>query len=65
MGSLSIWHDLIIVVIGLAVVIPFAKLLPRAGIPSWVAILAFIPLVPLILLWVLAFKRWPGDVTEG
>jgi len=37
-------------------VIPFWKILPRSGIPSWVAIFAFIPLVALILLWIVAFK---------
>ncbi|SEO26589.1 hypothetical protein SAMN04490248_10382 [Salinihabitans flavidus] len=38
------------------VVIPFWRLLPRYGIPNWVAILAIFPLVALILLWVMAFK---------
>lgn len=38
------------------VVIPFWKILPRHGIPSWVALIAVIPLGALILLWVVAFK---------
>jgi hypothetical protein len=61
MGTFSLWHYLVMALVGLAVAIPFASLLPRAGIPRWVALFAFIPIVPLILLWVLAFKRWPND----
>lgn len=50
-GSLLIW------IIGAAlIVIPFWRLLPRFGIPSWVALFSFIPFVALILLWIMAFK---------
>ena len=37
-------------------VVPFWRILPRSGIPNWVAIFAAIPLGALILLWVVAFK---------
>ena len=37
-------------------VVPFWKLLPRYGISQYVAILAVIPVVALILLWIIAFK---------
>lgn len=40
---------------------PFWILLPRAGIPSTVALIAVIPLGALILLWVMAIRKWPGD----
>lgn len=63
MGGISLAHTIILLLVAAAVVIPFVKLLPRAGIPSWVAVFAFVPIGPLILLWVLAFKRWPGDST--
>lgn len=45
-----------LLVMGVLLVVPFWKILPRNGIPSWVAIFAAIPLVALILLWVVAFK---------
>ncbi|WP_255564391.1 hypothetical protein [Mameliella sp. CS4] len=45
-----------LIVLGALVVVPFWKLLPRFGIPNWVAIFAIFPLVALILLWVMAFK---------
>jgi hypothetical protein len=45
-----------LVIMGVLVVIPFWKLLPRFGIPSWVALAALIPFGALVLLWVMAFK---------
>lgn len=38
------------------VIIPFWRLLPQFGIPSWVALLAIFPPAGLILLWVIAFR---------
>lgn len=37
-------------------VIPFWRLLPKYGIPNWVALAAVIPLGALVLLWVIAFR---------
>ena len=61
MGSFSIWHWLIVIVYILFWVVPFWRIFPRAGWPSPLSLLMLIPLVNLVLLWVLAFKRWPGD----
>jgi uncharacterized protein (DUF983 family) len=47
---------LMMILIGALVVVPFWRLLPRFGIPNWVAILAIFPLVALVLLWIMAFK---------
>lgn len=41
-------------------VVPFWRILPRSGIPSWVALLAIIPLGAVILLRVVAFKDQLG-----
>lgn len=43
-------------VVAALVVIPFWRLLPQFGIPSWVALLAIFPPAGLILLWVIAFR---------
>ncbi|MHA6346071.1 hypothetical protein [Roseivivax sp. CAU 1761] len=43
-------------ILGALVVVPFWKLLPRFGLPAWIALFAIFPLVALILLWVMAFK---------
>ncbi len=46
----------------IAFVVPFWFLLPRAGIPSQFAFVALIPFLgAALLVWMLAFKRWPDD----
>ncbi|MFD1344245.1 hypothetical protein [Litorisediminicola beolgyonensis] len=58
MGGGLFWSFLF----GLLVVIPFWRLLPRFGMPNWVAIFALVPLVALVLLWLMAFK---DDIDGG
>jgi len=43
-------------IIGALIVVPFWKLLPRYGLPSWAALLTIFPLVALVFLWIMAFK---------
>jgi hypothetical protein len=64
MGSMSIWHWLIFLFVAASTTVPFIKIFPRAGIPSWVGVFGLIPVVPLVFLWILAFKKWPGDQQE-
>lgn len=52
---------LILLILFGGLTIPFVKLFPRVGLPAWLGIFGFVPFVALIFLWVLAFKRWPGD----
>jgi uncharacterized membrane protein YhaH (DUF805 family) len=40
--------------------IPVSSILHRAGRSRWWTVLAFIPLINLIGLWVFAFSRWPA-----
>lgn len=61
MGSFSIWHWLIVIVWIAITAYPIATILRRIGLSRWWAILAFIPLVNFIALWVLALVRWPND----
>lgn len=56
MGSL-LWFLLI----GVLIVIPFWKLLPKYGMSQYFALLAIIPAIALVLLWIIAFK----DDIEG
>ena len=39
--------------------VPVASVLHRAGRSRWWTLIAFIPLLNLIGLWVFAFSRWP------
>jgi hypothetical protein len=47
-------------VIGAIIVVPFWRLLPRFGIPNWVALAALIPFGAIVLLYVMAFREELG-----
>jgi hypothetical protein len=47
---------LLMAVFAALMVIPFWRLLPQFGIPSWVALAAIIPFGVIVLLWVMAFR---------
>ena len=51
-GGGMIWW----LVVAALLVIPFWRILPKYGIPSWVALGSIIPVLALVLLWVIAFK---------
>ncbi|MEM8803646.1 MAG: hypothetical protein AAGF55_14025 [Pseudomonadota bacterium] len=48
--------------IAVLIVIPFWKLLPRYGISPYFALLAVMPALALVLLWIIAFK---DDIEES
>jgi hypothetical protein len=58
------WHWLVPIVMPLLFIIivgvPVASILHRAGRSRWWTIIAFVPLLNLIGLWVFAFTRWPS-----
>lgn len=67
MGSLSIWHWTILGVVLFILGYPATRILKRAGLSRWWTILAVIPYVNVIGLWIFAFVRWPTltpDKTE-
>jgi hypothetical protein len=43
-------------IVAALVIVPFWRLLPKFGIPSWVALAAVIPFGAIVLLWVMAFR---------
>lgn len=45
--------------IALVVVLPIGKILQRIGFSPLFALLLFIPLVNIIFLYTIAFRRWP------
>ncbi len=53
---------LVFLVAAVLTVIPFWRILPRAGVAAPWALAAVIPFGALVLLWVLAFRKWPGDM---
>lgn len=50
-----------LLLLGAVFVVPAMQILKRIGIaPGW-GLLAAVPFLNIIMLWVLAFTRWPGD----
>jgi hypothetical protein len=52
-------------IIAALVIVPFWRLLPRFGIPNWVALAAIIPFGAIVLLWVMAFRDELGGKGGG
>jgi hypothetical protein len=66
MGTVSIWHWLIVFLLIAGYIVPSWIILRRLGFSGWWALLAAIPLLVMIGLWVLALRRWPiADANEG
>lgn len=61
MGSFSILHWIIVLIIIAAILPPYWKLTTRSGRPGALALLILVPLVNFFYLWWLAFSRWPSD----
>jgi Zn-dependent protease with chaperone function len=65
MGSMSVWHWLImmtmLVVVPVIWIVPVWRILSRTGHSGAWAILGFVPILNIILLWVFAFSKWPVD----
>ena len=61
MDSTSLIRWLVVVGVFYALtIIPVARIMRRAGRSSYWSILALIPVVSFIGLWVFAFTRWPA-----
>jgi ATP-dependent protease ClpP protease subunit len=67
MGTFSIWHWLIVLIVMFLPGLPALWVLKRAGKSRWQFLLAVIPLVNVIWLWVFAFSRWlpPSEPLDG
>jgi hypothetical protein len=51
---------LMLLVFAAVLVVPYWKIWARTGHSGFLGLLMLIPLVNIISLWVLAFKRWPA-----
>jgi hypothetical protein len=61
MTGFGLIHWLFFVVMVVVVLYPVGRILGRLGFSPFWSLLAFVPLVNLISLWVLAFSDWPLD----
>jgi hypothetical protein len=61
MESFSVWHWLIVVIWLFLLIYPVGRIFSRLGIPWAVAFLMVVPIVNLVMLWGVAFIKWPRD----
>ena len=59
MGSFSIWHWLIVIILFLPNLF-FIPAVKKAGFSGWWAALSLVPVFGLVLLWVFAYAKWPS-----
>ena len=59
MGTYSVFHLLIVLIILGVFVYPVCRIVGKAGYSPLLGLLWFIPLVNLAMLWVFAFSDWP------
>ncbi len=60
MGSLSMFHWLIVILILVLYFVPVVKILRKAGYSGWWCLIAFVPIVNIIMFYVFAFADWPA-----
>jgi len=65
MNNIGFPGILMLIIYAAVIVVPFFQLWKRTGHSGWISLLMLIPLVNLIMLYVLAFKRWPAVDREG
>ncbi len=53
-------HRLILLLWAAVIILPFWKISSKAGFPGWLSLLLLVPVVNLIVLYVIAFARWPA-----
>lgn len=58
MGSFSLMHWLVFLVICAVWIVPLYQILGRIGWPRAVAFVALIPPLAVVVLWAVAFGRW-------
>ena len=56
--SLSLWHWSILFLSGLLFVVPFWRIVKKAGFAGPWSLLALVPVLNVVALWVLAFVPW-------
>jgi len=54
-----------IVILSLLQLVPFWRIFRRMGLPPWLAIMASVPLVNLIVLYYAAMSPWPAETARA
>jgi hypothetical protein len=61
MATWSIWHWIGVIVFELLWIVPVWRILRRIGHPRGLALVVGIPFLGMILMWWIAYSRWPRE----
>ena len=64
MGDYGAAHWLFFIIFIIAIAYPIGRILRRLGFSPFWSLLAFIPMINLIALWMLALIEWPSEGTS-
>lgn len=53
-------RELVIVLLVVALLWPYAKIISKAGYSRWWMLLIFVPVINYFMLWVFAYAKWPA-----
>jgi len=59
--SFSFVPFIIFIVFAAVMMIPYVKIIQKAGYSGWWVLVMLVPIVNFIMLWVFAFVRWPVE----
>lgn len=65
MGGLSIAHVIVLLLVVVGGVVPYALIFRKAGYTGWLALLMLIPIVNYVLTWWFALADWPSGKADG
>ena len=60
-GSFGLWQILIFLIMIAVFMIPYVKIIKKAGYSGWWVLVMLVPIVNFVMLWVFAFVRWPVE----
>jgi hypothetical protein len=61
MGAFSVWHWAIVLVWIAVFQYPMWRIVSKAGYPGALSLLAWVPLLNIVFLWVFALSSWPAQ----
>lgn len=64
-GGMWLSGPLMMLVMAAIMIVPFWFIFAKAGYSKWLSLLMVVPLVNLVLLYFLAFSRWPSQRTPS
>ena len=53
-------HWAILILFAILVIYPISRILGRIGWSPWLSLLWLVPLLNIVMLWTVAFGRWPA-----